>query len=262
MKSLIRALTLAASLLLAPLAPAAMTNNLVGFVYQAAVPVGIPSSGTMGNNGALSAITTLPTTYPAIWLFFPTNAICTAGTGGNAAGLYYVQMSSATAGTVFNNTLVAGARPTVLGSPTAFACTGPGAYTQSIASQTLVSFTVSGGYLGVAGAVQIYDLFSLNNSANGKIFNITYGGTAVQTSNLTAINSYENLLWVYNTGQQNRQVLSPTNPTAFGGTTTANTFLAIDTSANFNIVVNATVTNATDYVVLEALTIIGQTAYN
>lgn len=225
------------------------------YLYQSGTPVGIQSSGTVGNNGALSAISTFATTYPAIYLYFGANVICTVGSGGNAAGFYYTVMSSGTAGTIYNNVLVDGSRPVVIASPTAFSCTGPGAYTQVITSQNLVTVAISGGSMGANGQMQIYDLWSIKNSANGKIFNITFGGSAIQTSNVTTFNAYENHLWVYNTGQQNRQVASPSTPTTYGPYTTANQYLSIDTSASFNVIANATLTNAGDYVVLEAMSI-------
>src|SRR5690349_20306203 len=71
------------------------------------IPVGIPyvlaqcgipfikaSSGTMGNNGALSGLTALPTTYAKAFIWLPAGAIA-AGVPA-AATWYYVQMSSTT----------------------------------------------------------------------------------------------------------------------------------------------------------------------
>ncbi len=99
------------------------------------VPVYVPSSGSIANNGALTLTTALPLIYPNVYLYFPANAIA----AGSAAGKYYCQMSSTTVGVIFNNTYVSGT-PVVPTSPTAFVTTGPGAYTQTISTNiTLIA---------------------------------------------------------------------------------------------------------------------------
>lgn len=260
MRILVRALV-AVIALATPLVQAAITNVLVGFIYQSGIPMVLPSSGSFANNGALSGLTALPATYANAYLFFPANAICTAGTGGNTAGFYFTQMSSATAGTVFNNTYTSG-KPTIPASPTAFVCTGPGAYTQVLTVQTLISFPLSGGFLGIQGRFEMYDLWSVNNSANNKILTTALGASNIQTQTLTTSASFAALQWVTNRGVQNAQVLSPPGAAVPAASATANTFLAIDTSVNQNITATGQLAVATDFIVLESMTITGYPQYN
>src|SRR5260221_11452742 len=49
--------------------------SAVQCLLQCAIPFISPSSGTMGNNGALSGITALRQTYPAAWFVVPANYI-------------------------------------------------------------------------------------------------------------------------------------------------------------------------------------------
>src|ERR1700693_852831 len=95
-------------------------------VIQNAIPMILPSSGTIGNNGALSALTALPTIYANAYLYFPAGAIV----AGSLAGLYYCIMSSTTAGTIYNNTYdtTLGVMPTIPANPVPFVTPGPGAY--------------------------------------------------------------------------------------------------------------------------------------
>ena len=113
-------------------------------ILQANVPVFVPSSGIMANNGAITLTTALDTTYANCYLYLPANAI----EAGSAAGLYFAQMSSTTVGTVYNNTYTSG-KHAIPSSPTAFVTTGPGAYTQTTGSDiTLLLTTLSGGAIG------------------------------------------------------------------------------------------------------------------
>lgn len=238
---------------------AAITNILVGFIYQSGVPVGIPSSGTFGTNGAVSGLTAFPATYSAIYLFFPANAIC----AGSAAGLYYTQMSSATAGTVFTNTLATGSRPVIIASPTATVCAvAPGAYTQSLAAQTLITLTLTGGYLGISGGFESDAIWSYNNSANTKTISIALAGSAIDSETATTTASTRSISWVWNRGVQNAQILYPPTVNNFGSTATANTFLAIDTSANQNLTATGTLAAATDFIVIESWRLTGYPQYN
>lgn len=238
---------------------AAMSVSLVGYAGQFGTPVGIPSSGTFANNGALSGLTAFPNTYNnGIYLFFPANAICTVGTGGNAAGYYWTVMSSTSAGTVYN--LVLNGRPLVPTSPPAFTCTGPGAYTQSTSTQTLggTAFSITGNYLGINGEFHLKSLYTLNSSANTKSADITFGGSNIQTIALTTTSTYQGNVSVYNNDLTNSQ----TAMAAVGASTSAPIHLAIDTTANQNIGFDLALGNASDFIVLEAATLYTQPLYN
>lgn len=251
-------------LLLAALLASASThalNILSGFVYQSSVPVAIPSSGSFANNGALTGITAFPATYANAWLFFPANSICTVGTGGNPAGVYFVQMTSATAGTVFNN-ILGTARPTVPVSPLAFACTGPGAYTQSTAAQTLVSTPINAGLIGVGGLLSFYELWSTSTSANTKTLNTSFAGSSILNVTPTTTTATQLQQWMGNRGIQNSQVLSPVSLGGFGSSSSANTYLSVDTSVAQTVTFNGTLANASDFLVLEQATIGTYLQYN
>lgn len=209
----------------------------------------LPSSGTIGNNGALSAITALPQTYSGgCYMYFPVNAIA----AGVAAGLYYVVMSSTTAGTIYNNTYTIG-NATIPTTLVPFVTTGSGAYTQSTAAQMLLTIPVPGGAMGVNGLLQIETLLSNIGNTNAKTMTMTFGGTNIQSvAQATAANvGSEWRTVVQNRGAQNVQVFGPPGNVGFGVTATPNSVAAIDTSATQNIVVSGTLAVATDWIILE-----------
>lgn len=236
-------------------------NILTGFIYQSSVPVGIPSSGSFADNGALTGLTAFPVTYTNAWLYFPANSICTVGTGGNLAGVYFTQMTSATAGTVFQN-ILGTARPTVPASPLAFACTGPGAYTQSTAAQTLVSATINAGFMGVGGLLSFYELWSTSNSANTKTLNTSFAGSTVLNVTPTTTATSQLQQWMGNRGVQNSQVLAPPALGGFGSSATANTYLNVNTAVAQTVTFNGTLANASDFLMLEQATIGTYLQYN
>lgn len=140
---------------------------------QSHIPFVYPSSGTMGNNGAFSAIAAVGTAYPNAYCYFPANAIA----AGVAAGWRYCSFSSTTAGTVFNNSYTSGT-PTIPASPTSFATTGPGAYTQT--TSTFISaynFTIPGNYIGPNGTVIMSSYGYGTSSANNKNQLWQFGGS-------------------------------------------------------------------------------------
>lgn len=222
-------------------------------VWQWAVPVILPGGGSFGNNGALTLTTALPTTFSnGCYLYFPVNAIVT----GSAAGVYYAVMSSATVGTVYNNVLTAGNKPVVIASPTAFATTGPGAYTQTISTAIpLITLPITGGSLGPNGVLMMDFVSARPNNADGVTYTATYGGTLVWT--LSGISN----LWqsqhrlLRNMGVQNAQVSY--NPATGSGTTDwqfntqAPSFLTLDTSTTLNYIFTANIgVSASDYAVI------------
>ena len=220
-------------------------------IYNASVPVGIPSSGSIGNNGALTGLGAFATTYPSIYLFFPAGAIA----AGSAAGFYLCQMSSASAGTIFNNPLPTGTKPTIPASPTPFVTTGPGAYTQSVTSQVLSQVAVSAGAIVSGALVEIFTLFSTRSTGGAKNFNLLFGGTSIGNYGNNSAGSFYNLYAIYNQ-QTNRQVLVNGGAAQFYGVTTpANKVLTVDTTSTFNIEIDGNIAVATDWLVLEGFTV-------
>lgn len=215
-------------------------------ISQSGFPMILPSSGTIGNNGALSALTALPTIYANCYMYFPVNAIA----AGVAAGMYYVVMSSTTAGTIYNNTYTSGhAEPPAI--PTPFVTTGPGAYTQTTGAPiTLCATTLPGGSMGIDGQLFIYPVWSHPNNANSKIEAVLLGGTTAASWTQTTSVQGSYCLRIANRGSHSSQVVVPN--AAFGTPTTALTYLTKDTSADLAITRTGQLAVATDYIVLEA----------
>ena len=214
------------------------------------IPLILPSSGTIGNNGALSAITALPTTYAACYMYFPAGAIEV----GSAAGMYYVVMSSTTAGTIYNN-LYTGGTPTIPESPTPFVTVGPGAYAQTTAAQiTLFTGTVPGGAMGVDGSLLIDADFANIGNTNAKTQRIIFGGQTVhQVSQATAANVAG--LWrtrITNRGEVGKQYVNPLGVLA-ATVGSAGTFgnTSVNTAADVTLSFTSELAVATDYVVLQ-----------
>lgn len=227
-------------------------KTLAGFakvLFTNAIPMILPSSGSIGNNGALTGLTALPATYACSYMYFPVNAIA----AGVAAGLYYVIMSSTTAGTIYNNPYTSGV-PTCPASPTAFSTTGPGAYTQTTGSDlTLLSYTLAGGKMGTTG--QLVTRYAFNygaNSANNKITRLKFGGSSYLNQTNTTSLSLKGEMVVANQGVATSQAIS--TPSAFGtASTTAGSYLAINTGSNVALIATAQIANAAEFIILDSI---------
>jgi hypothetical protein len=216
---------------------------------QSGVPVGIPSSGSIGNNGALTLTTALPTTYASIYLYFPANAI----SSGSAAGLYYCGMSSTTVGTIYNNQYTGG-DVTVPANPTAFVTTGPGAYTQSTSGVTCISITVPGGLMGPRGRLRITEKATYPSNANAKNFQALFGGTNASFLGMTsATTNLRQQIEIENRGVQNSQVSS--NWLSISAGASAFLYLAKDTSVDQVIALVAQLAVATDFAIYESYSV-------
>lgn len=215
-------------------------------IGQSGIPVIIPSSGSMGNNGAITLTTALTTTYPGCYLYLPANAI----SAGSAAGFYYAVMSSTTVGTVYNNTYSSGV-PLDPASPTAFSTTGPGAYTQTTAADlTLLNITIPGGAMGKNGLLMCYPEFTFSNSAGVKNLKLLLNATTVLTSSPTTT-AYNPMRYFFrNKGANN--VNMDNSGVGFGAIATTPTRRTIDTGADFTYKCVGNLAAATDYIVLEA----------
>jgi hypothetical protein len=220
---------------------------------QSHIPFVLVSSGTMGNNGALSGLTAVASIYPNAYVYLPSGAI----SSGSAAGWYYAVFSSTTAATVYNNTYTSGT-PTIPTSPTAFATTGPGAYTQTTGSNIAAyTLAIAGNTIGVNGTISVTGNRSNNNSAGGKQITVNYGsyvfGIRSQTTDL-------NIAIV--SGFANRGVANVQAPianalmnVAGSGTAAALVFGAIDSTTSQNLVINMQLATATDTMTLENIVV-------
>lgn len=228
---------------------------------QFALPMIMPSSGTIGNNGALSAITALNTTYAACYMYFPVNAIA----AGVAAGWYYVVMSSTTAGTIYNNIYtpsITSGVPSIPDSPTAFVTTGPGAYTQGTSIITAYSVLLPANSMGANGSLEVWIDQGCNNTAGTKTITFLAGATSWHSMGITTTLGAPHRVIVQNRGHAARQKITRPNITSEAAVSSVATmFTTNDTSANVTLNVAHTIAVATDSVVLEGLIIKLNPAY-
>ena len=197
------------------------------------IPVGIPSSGTVGDNGALTLTTALARTISdGAYFYFPAGALF----AGSAAGLYWTVMSSTTAGVVYNNTYSSG-DPAVPATLTPIAATGPGAYTQTTAEVFLRQTLVAAGTLGVNGMLRNTFKFTFPSSAGNKTLSVKLAGIALYSRVRTTSVLENSMLTLMNRGRLDRQVeltamgsngVPYTTAAASGGVTSHSLNLSVD----------------------------------
>lgn len=209
------------------------------------IPVIIPSSGSMGNNGAITLTTALLTTYPRCYLYLPASAI----SAGSTAGFYYAVMSSTTVGTVYNNTYTSGI-PTEPASPTAFVTTGPGAYTQTTATDlTLLNITIPGGAIGKNGSLWNYPELTYSNSAGAKTMKILLNAVTVFSQSPTTTTYNQIRYFFRNKGAADVNI--DNGGINFGANATAPNRRTIDTASDVTYKIVGNLAVATDFIVLE-----------
>lgn len=189
-----------------PPAGAYVGTNIAYALSRSAIPFIHLSSGTMGNNGALTAVTALPRTYSdGAWCLFPAGAVA-AGVPAAASWLWVV-FSSATAGTVFNSTYTSGT--VALGAQTAFVTTGPGAFTGDITERMGPGITLPGNALGPSGQITTNFTTQTNNTVGGKSLRTRLGGvggTLTATITVTSTASVAGWIRTCAEGAANRQI--------------------------------------------------------
>jgi len=218
-----------------------------------AIPFIWCSSGTMGNNGAMSGITALLYNPGNAWVLLPAGAIA-AGVPA-AATWYAAQFSSTSAATIFNNTYTGPGVPAWPTALTPFSTTGPGAFTGVSAQTTGPSLTVPANSMGANGYVDIWTAWQHTNSAASKIVIVSFGATNVLGPTDTTTDYIEKRTMVRNRGVTGVQVSSTTISAALGlaqGGGTKVMTAAVDTTANVTLAFAATNgTPATNNIVLE-----------
>ena len=224
----------------------AKTETLTTTVLQSAVPVGIPSSGSVGANGALTLTTAFLETYSdGVWLFFPANAVY----AGSQAGSYWVVMTTTSAGTIYNNKLVLPGSDHPPATPTPIVAAGPGAYTQSTGLNiTQRSVTVPGGTLGANGVLSYRSALRHNSSATGKAWSIFLNTTSFQGATSTSTTLANWNMRVYNSGSQSRQFSTSWLSPHTSGTATP-PFGTEDTSKDFSVATLHQLAADTDWII-------------
>jgi hypothetical protein len=219
-------------------------------IFQWAIPVINAPTGTMANNGAITLGTALSTTYANCYLLLPAGAIATGVPA--AAAILFCQMSSATVGTVFNNTYTSGV-PTIPGAPVAFATTGPGAYTGVTGANNGPSISIPGNSFGPNGSMYYEATWQYNNSAGTKALTVTFGGSTIFNQSGTTSVCCAIKKNLQNRGITNAQVSSDTGgqPGTGVGEAGVPTLTLVDTTANQNLIVVFNQNTATDFTVLD-----------
>jgi len=228
-------------------------GNAPRILGQSTLPFILPSSGTMGNNGALSLTTALPYTPFNAYVYLPLGAI----SSGSAAGWYFAQFSSATAGTVYNNVYTSGT-PAIPTTPTAFVTTGPGAYTQTTGTY-LPSYqvTIQANLLGLNGSIEVTGNLSLTTTSNNKGYRLYYGGQEINGGYTTTSPVSLPLHGGFsNRGQTNIQVnLLSGNMTGIGGNPFGPFITSVDSTVNQTLAFDLDIAAATDFMILEAFVV-------
>jgi hypothetical protein len=221
---------------------------------QSGMPVILPSSGTIGNNGALSGITAMGAAYPACYMYFPAGAIA----AGSAAGLYYVEMASTSTGTIYNNTYASGV-PAIPKVKVPFATVGPGAYVQTTNEVTLRQMTIPGGSLGPNGRLREFSLMEVNNTVGIKTlrayFDTLLHGNIAPTTTISLRQEF----FVQNAGseQAQRYAVGTSGVAATSGSQSAASLLlgAIDTTVDKPLTITGQLSSAADYLISMAFSV-------
>lgn len=223
-------------------------------IFQSGLSIGIPSSGTMGANGAVTLTTAMSVIYARIFLYFPAGKVAS----GSAAGFYPTVMSSTTVGQVYNvaSPLAGGALawPGVL---TAVSDAGPGAYTQDTSIQTAFTVTIPANVIGANGSLTFEYLGSHNNTAGIKTPTVLWGASTVLSGALSTTLGVNMERVFYNRSVTNAQV-SETSGTgnSFGTLSVANAQYAIDTTTSTTFTFKLTLAVATDQIICEAVRLV------
>lgn len=237
-----------------PAAIAATGGNTSFDLARWDVPIIQVSSGSMGNNGAITGLTALPAGSPAnVYVVLPAGAIA-AGVPA-AEDVYFAQLTSTTSATVFNNLLSANlsakGEPQVPASTTAFVTTGPGAFTGVVTARTLVTIAIPAGAMGTTGQATIECDTEWTTAATNKSLTVAFGGSNLAnfTHTTTAQPEY-NLFRVKNRGSASVQRSAWMNFFSGGSGTQTNVNTAVNTGNAVNVTFGTQKVTATENLIL------------
>lgn len=133
----------------------------------------------------------------------------------------------------------------------------PISLTGTTVQTTLDSIVIPGGYMGLAGWLQIDTMWSNNNSVNNKTLTVTAGATNISAAVATSTNVANNkrILWANQGVANSQKFFLSTNITGLGNSNSAPTS-AIDTSLDFTLAFKGTLANAGDTMTLEAYSVV------
>lgn len=219
---------------------------------------GIPfiglSSGSVAADGTISGITALPKAYASAYCWFPANALAAS----IAAGWYYCEFSSTTAGTAYLDTYVSGA-VSIPASPTAVT-DGRGAFTGDTGEEFGPTITVPANSMGPNGLLRITTLQSANNSANAKTWRVRFSGnsgTVFGSLGEVSVILETTETIILNRGVANSQIGQSIRAVGAGaGLNSGGTTASVDTTSDTTLVISIQRVAATDNFVLENFLII------
>lgn len=228
--------------------------NGVHVLSVSGVPFIKASSGTMGNNGAVSGMTALPRIFSGgAYLWLPAGAIDTGVPA--AAAWYWFVASSTTAGTVYNSTYTSGTPE--IGVATAFSTTGPGAFTGDTGTITAASISLPAGTLGANGRIDMTAAMTIAGGVSNKVMTLTFGNATMWTATLTTQASMCVHAFAANRGRvavQNVGYLYGLASSAANGTSAA-VDGAVDTASAVTIAAKLQTAAATDHAILDSYSI-------
>lgn len=227
-----------------------------GLLEKGTIPIIVPPDGTIDALGAITLGTALQFTYPKAWIFLPASAVVSG-----LAGLYYVEFTSTTVGTVYTNYVNAATTTFTARAPTTIGSAAVGsavAFTTVVTTDhTIANITVPANTLGTSGNLSVRSTFATSTSANAKTIKVNFGNLNISTVAPTTSLSFELDKVVYNTAT-NKQVASSAVAnygTGSGGVLVKGT---VDTTTDVSVTITAQ-THTTDagaaHIVLEALTL-------
>lgn len=215
---------------------------------QQGIPCILPGDGTVATNGTITVGVALALTYAQAWVYLPAGAVV-----GGLAGWYYTVFASTTVGQVYTAYQAAMDRPYIPGTLTA-AVGSNTAYTQPLGADIVLgTITVPANLLGANGAIDVHAFTSFLTSANDKITKLKFGGSTVVTNTATTTTGISFRKRVQNRGT-GKQVIHAVFETGAGVATTASQ-LAIDTTADVDVVITGQLETAAEYMVLESLSV-------
>ena len=170
--------------------------------------IGMLFTGTAGNF-TLSAAVMTGFVIPGGYCYLPANA----GGLGNVAGWYYFEMSSTTAGVVYNNQFIPtpGNVPRVPTEKLSFANPAGGRITQTTADVTVISYPLAAGEMGPNGLLRL--ALKLIGGTVGIVKNVKVlaDSTTLHVYSPSGVSIVEYEIITQNSGTLNAQINSRRN---------------------------------------------------
>lgn len=223
-------------------------------MFHTALPFINAPTGTMANNGAITLGTSLATTYANAYIVVPAGAVATGIPAATTA--YYATCSTASACTLFNNPYTNG-QPTIPASPTAFATTGPGAYTGVTAGTNAIVYQLPANTMGLRDTLRVTAKWTVPANTNTKTLRIGFGGSNALSiaMNTNTQQGYTCSSLIENREVTNSQVTFVAGTTCLGAANATPAYLSADTTTQLNVTGSWTMGTATDFIVLESFTV-------